>query len=164
MAKRIISRFLDTNGDGTGTKSAIGDYSLAADDFYIEAGDNPLVISRLLVSAEDTTGMTAQEYGNLGAALTNGVSILAELDGTEYDLCDGVPIKTNAGWGTTCYDTQITGAAWGSGNDVLLVRWTFSKSGTPILLESGDKVIARVNDDLQGLLSHYFMIQGYEIY
>lgn len=162
MAKKFFSRYLDTDGDGTGTKDAASDHSGAAEDFYIEAQDNPLVVARMIVSLQDANGMVAAEYGNLNTALTNGVKVYWDRDGTEIDLTDGVPVKTNSQWASLCYDAQILG--WGTGEEVLAVRWTFSKSGIPILLAKGDKLIVRLEDDLSDLTSHYFLVQGYEIY
>ena len=74
---KMIFRACDTVGDGSGTTNAVGDYSSAADDFKItaQAGER-LKIERMLVSYEDTSGMQAQEYGNLGSALTNGIEVL----------------------------------------------------------------------------------------
>ena len=64
MAKNI-SRFLDTNGNGTGTKNANGNYSGAAEIFYIQppAGSR-YQINRLIVEVEDAAGMIATEYGS----------------------------------------------------------------------------------------------------
>lgn len=161
MKTPILSRYLDTNGNGTGTKNANGDYSGAVEEFYIEAqaGEN-LEIARMIVSVEDTGGMQAQEYGNLGSALTNGieVKVLNEHDTVIMDLTDGIPIKTNAQWGIICYDVDVK--SWGAGNSLLLVRWTFAKSGQLIYLEEGQKLVVYLNDDLDGLLFHYFMVQG----
>ena len=72
----LFSRYLDTNGDGTGTKNANGDYSSAEGIFYLAPGENEVfALSRMLISAYDTNGMQTQEYGNTAAALTNGIAI-----------------------------------------------------------------------------------------
>lgn len=156
----IFSRYLDTNGDGTGTKNANGNYSSAAETFYI---DGPLTITRMIVSVEDTGGMQAEEYGNLGTALTNGITIDIDsggLDNELVDLTDGEPIKTNAGWGQLCYDVDLK--SWGAGDDLLVVRWTFDKSGAPIKLGDDDRLEITLNDDFSGLIGHYFLVQGQE--
>ena len=159
---RDLYRYLDTDGDGTGTKNAIGNYSGAVEEFFIAPPASTVFeIHRMIVSIEDSANPSADVYGNLAAALTNGVSIkIKDASGDLVDLCDGVTIKANSHWSRICYD--VTNLNFGSGNDIVQVRWTFAKSGKPIYLD-GDKgqyLSVDVNDDLTGLVSHYFMVQG----
>ena len=77
------------------------------------------------------------------------------------DFTDGVPITTNGNLGRICYDVDIKG--WGTGNEVLLARFTFEKCGYPLILEPGEKLVINLSDDCSGLVDHYFLIQGYEI-
>ncbi len=107
--------------------------------------------------------MQAEEYGNLGAALTNGITVrLQDSGGTVLDLTDGLPVKTNAGWGQLCYDVDLK--SWGAGNELLLVRWTFERAGQPLRLEGEDsgRLEVVLNDDFTGLLAHTFQVQGYQ--
>ena len=159
----LIYRYLDTKGDGTGTKNANGDYS-TPDIFYIAPDLKDMVLHRLIVLIEDGANMRAEHYGTLGAALTNGVVVrVSDPSGVLVDLTDESPIKTNAGWGALCYDVDVK--AWGAGNDLLLVRWTFAKAGIPLVLDAkaGHKLEVVLSDDLQGLVRHYFMVQGWEL-
>ena len=156
-----LYRFLDTNGDGTGTKNANGDYSSAAEDFYIQPGQyDKYEIARIIVEVEDTGGMRAERYGTLAAALTNGIKVIHEVSGVEHELTDGIPITTNSAWSRLCYDVDVKG--WGAGNDLLTVRWTFEKAGQKLVLRGPDsnKLIVRCNDDMTGLDTHSFMVQG----
>lgn len=160
-----LFRKLDTNGNGTGTTNANGDYSSALEEFYISApsaSERDLILQRIIITIEDTTGFSANEYGNLAAALTNGVVIQhRQSDETIVtDLTDGEPVKTNAGWGSKCYDVDLK--TWGVGNEFLLVRWTFERSGSSIHLNggSGDRLAVRLNDDFTGLVSQSFEVQG----
>ena len=156
-------RYLDTNGDGTGTKNANGDYSLVADDFYFQP-TRACYIHRMLVFMEDTSGFTAEEYGNLGAALSNGyeVQLKDSSDGVQVDLTDGVVITTNSSLARTCYDANLKD--WGTTptDEALVARWTFSRAGIPLYMNANDKFVITFNDDLTGLLQHYFMVQGHE--
>jgi hypothetical protein len=165
-AMSLLIRYLDTDGDGGGTDNANGNYASAADDFYIEnalgaEGGQTYEIHRMIVSAQDTASMQAQEYGNLGAALTNGIRIYVDQGGGDGETAidGGLAIKSNAEWGRLCYDVEVK--SWGSGNEMLLVRWTFSKAGDPLILrQKNSKLIVRLNDDFSGLIDHHFMVQG----
>ncbi len=160
QSRDIFSRILDTNGDGTGTKNAIGDYSSVATPFKITCPANSLVtVHRMLVLIRDTGAMAAEEYG-AAAALANGIEI-AVYDDTPaevIDLTDGVEITTNAGWGRLCYDVDVK--TWSTGDEILLVRYTFSKSGQPLNLAPGWSFRVILNDDHTNLVEHYFTAQG----
>lgn len=159
----ILSRYLDTNGDGTGTKNAVGNYSGGAQSFKLAPPASTIYrVHRLLVTIEDTSGMTPTEYGNLGAVLTNGITVRVH-NGTStvVDLTDGLPVKSNEQWGALCFDAVLR--SWGAGNDVLAVRWTFSAAGVPLRLDGDASEVLELvlNDDFTGLVSHYFVAQGY---
>ena len=158
-----IYRFLDTNGNGTGTQNAVGDYSVTPDEFYYQA-DHECSIFRLVIHIEDTTGFQAQDYGNITSGLANGYSLeTKDIGGTQtLDLCDGQVIKTNAEIGRFCYDVDLK--TWGAGNEVLQARWTFAKAGRPLHLQAGERLSITFNDDFTGLIEHFFMIQGYRVY
>jgi len=162
---KMISCFLDTNGDQTGTKDARGTYGsspITPTEFFYESPSLTYsIINRMLISIGDESPMQAQEYGNLGSVLSNGFLILVKnaTGATVVDLTDGEEIKTNADWGKYCFDVDIK--SWGAGNELLVSRWTFGKSGTPIILEPGWTLGITFTDDFDELLSHHFMIQGY---
>lgn len=159
---KSLARYLDFNGDGTGGKNANGNYASAADILYIQPpAGYTFHIARMIVEIEDTGVMRAEYYGSTNGALTNGIQVREQDDsGTINDLTDGVPIKTNAGWGSQCYDVDVK--SWGAGNEVLLVRWTFAASGAPIVLDgaNNERLEVVLNDDLSGLVEHRFMVQG----
>jgi hypothetical protein len=161
--RTLLSRFLDTNGDGSGTKNANGNYSAAEEIFYIQPGAAQVFrIARMLVTIEDTNGMSATDYGNITSGLSTGVEIRVQDDsGTLVDLTDGLPVTNNAGWGSFCYDVDLK--TWSTGNELLLVRWTFTKSGQYIRLRgaNNERLEVVLNDQLTGLVGHYFLVQGY---
>lgn len=156
-------RFLDTNGDGTGTKNATGNYASAADDFYLQHPANAVTkcyLHRMIIHIADSANPSADVYGNLAAALTNGIQFLVlDANGDTFrDLTDGEPVKSNAEYGKFCFDVELD--SFGSGADFIQIRWTFEKAGLPIQLSPGWSFVARVNDDLTGLIDHYFNLQG----
>jgi hypothetical protein len=152
-ASQIISQYLDSVGDGTGTT----DMSTTADTYFF-APTRPCVISRMLIYIEDNASVVAGNYGGL-SALSTGVSV-TQVSGSEtLNLHGQVTIKTNADWARLCYDVDYTG--FGAGNQYVHVRWTFAKSGIPVEMESGDTLNMVISDDLTNLVSHYAMVQGY---
>ncbi len=161
---QLLSRYLDTDGDGTGTKNAVGGtYTATPEEFYIQAqGGDRLSIARMIISIEDGSGVKPELYG-AGAALTVGITVkvLSSTGAVIMDLTDGVPIKTNALWGSLCYD--VDSKSWGNTptDELVVVRWTFSKSGRPIILEDGQKLVVLLSDDMDHLINHYFLVQGF---
>jgi len=161
--KKMISRYADTVGDGSGTVNFNGDYSSAAEEAILMAGTGEdYVISRLIVSVYDTKTFTAQIYASIGV-LGNGIEVKhIAANGTTVlnDLTDSEPITINAEWGMMCYDVDVK--SWGAGNEMLLARWTFAKAGQDgINLSEGESIRVFMSDNLSGLLNHRFMFQGY---
>lgn len=154
-------KFLDTVGDGTGTKIAIGDYSGGMDFKFVHpaAAVNDTEVHRLMIHIEDTSPFSANQYGGL-SELTNGIQLLQcdENGATFRDLTDGLPIKSNAHWGRFCFDFSLD--AFGSGGDFVQARWTFKNAGRPLFLKPGWSFIARITDNLTGLIDHTFNLQG----
>lgn len=157
-----IFRYLDTVGDGTGTKNAIGNHASAAEEYKIvPPSDETYILERVLISIRDTGTFDAENYGN-GVGLTNGI-IVEKRNGSGQllDLTDGLPIMHNAGWGAQCFD--ISHLAMGTGDEIMNIRWTFSRSGQPIRLDgvNGEYLSFTLNDDFSGLVQHYFQVQGW---
>ena len=161
--RTILSRYLDTNGDGSGTKNANGNYSGGQEIFYIQPPAGSVFrITRMLVAIEDTTGALWQDYGNITSGITNGVAVRVQDDsGTLVDLTDAEPVKSNVDGGSHCYDAELKTA--GAGNDFVQARWTFANSGQMIRLVGDDngRLEVTLDDNLTGLIGHYFKINGY---
>ena len=161
--KESIYRYLDSNGDGTGSNNANLDFGSSPDVFYIQPAENQIFyLNRMIVSVGDGAGMQAEEYGNLGSALTNGITVCVVDDGgIALQLCGGIPVKTNAGWGRICFDVELK--TWGAGDELLVVRWTFAKAGYPIRLigSKNERLEVSFSDNMTGLLSHYYLVEGW---
>lgn len=157
---QCIYQFLSTDGQGTGTIQANGNYSTVQGEFYITPGTaHRYAIHRMLVHIQDTGPISADEYGAL-TALTNGVRVVIK-DGTDTEILDllaGTTVKSNAQWGQMCYDA--TPSTYGSGLDFVNVRWTFAKSGNPLLIQQNHKLSVLLDDNLSGLSAHTFLVQG----
>ena len=162
LPRNAIYRSLDTNGDGTGTKNAVGDYSVAglgATEFFFQP-EYPAHIERIMISMEDTSGMSASDYGNIAGGLTNGWT-LKVFDGEVevLDFNEGIAVTSNAEIGFTSYDVDVK--TWSTGNEILVSRFTFGRAGQALYLPQDHKLSVTFSDDLSGLIQHYFKIQGY---
>jgi len=168
LAEDMIFQFLSTNGDGTGDINAIGDYSSVQGEFYISPPSgqpvrwwkiNGYKIYRMLVFIQAIGPLSADQYGNL-KSLQNGIKAVVKDDSDNeiLDLTAGQPVKTNAQWAQHCYDSSLSG--YGSGNEFVQARWTFEKSGNPILLKEGYRLSVLIDDDLTETISHTFVVQG----
>jgi hypothetical protein len=157
----ILSRFLDTTGDGTGTKNAVGDYSGAQTIFKLTPAASTIFrIARLIACYTDTTATTPDLYGAM-TALTNGVEVrIHNGTSTVVDLTDGVPIKSNIQWGRHCVPEART---WGAGHDGMINIWDFLSTGQFLRLDGDatEELQVLLNDDFTGLDFQYFMAQGY---
>ena len=153
-------RMLDVDGDGTGNTQANGNYSVTPEIFYIQpAAGEILRISRMIISYTDAGGMTNNEYGNIGAALTNGVIVRKQNNSGTLNLITGtLPVKINSDWGAHCYDFKVL--QYGAGNDLALARWTFKESGAPIRLvgDNNERLEVLLNDNFTGLETHCFKV------
>ena len=165
MTQRVtpLVQLLSTNGDGTGSTSATGDYS-TPDDFYIQqAGAGAYVIERLIFSIEDTN-MEATTFGAL-TALTTGVAIQwRDTDDASYATLTPTNIKTNADFGKLAYDLSVASykPAGSPTTSVLLCRFTLSKFiPGGLRLENGDYLVATMNDNHTGLDSFTITAEGW---
>ena len=160
--REIITRYLDTNGSGAGTKDASGDYSAAETIFSIQPPPGQAYrIARMIPHVVAGGKLQSDKYG-VAIVLTNGITIRTRDDsGTLLNLTDSLPIITNTDWARLCYDLAISN--FGTGNEYLHARWTFQKSGQYIRLvgDNNERLEVVLNDDFSDLVEQYFMIQGY---
>jgi hypothetical protein len=139
-----------------------GDYLATAKEFFYTSPANAYVaLDELHLTMSDTTGMQAQEYGNIAAPLANGftIKILDDTDAEILDFLDGEVITTNGDLVQTFHDVELK--EWGSGNEYLTGRLPMRiNSVVSVMLSPGWKVSITLNDTLTGLLSHRMLLQG----
>ena len=164
VEERYFSRYLDTTGYGTGTKSAIGDYSSARQDFKIQPRPTSVFrVARMIVTIRDDAVVTQTGYGAL-PELTNGVQVFVRSDKNDVlRLDDNIPIKANYQWAERCFDVGMPFVSFAQ-FFVVQLRWTFEKAGVPIRLNGAhnEALVVRLNDDFTGLVDHKFLVQGYQ--
>ena len=160
----LLFQFLSTNGDGTGVTNINGDYSGGnTTNFAITASPGRVYqIERMVVTITDSTSnFQRASYGAIGGGLSTGLYFgVWDSLGNQIKAITTQTIKSNSDWANYCYDTSVN--VWSGGEESLHARWTFSKSGSPIFLDgdAGEYLGLIVEDDLTGLDTHYFQVQG----
>ena len=156
---RMVYRYLDTVGDGSGTKDAIG--NMIGTPLKFTATEDS-AIYRMIIYIEDGNGFKASLYGAL-PSLTNGweLKVKDSGDNTLLDLTDGISIHHNSQIGQVCFDVDVKDWGAGAGNEGLIARWTFERSGSPIFLTAGNSLVVELNDNFTGLVHHTFAVQGF---
>ena len=160
----ILARYLDTTGDGTGTKNGNLDGSSVQKILRLAPASGDIYrIARIVISVGDSNGCAAADFGNITGGITNGIQIRVHNGvSTVVDLTDGVPIKTNSQWAALMYDSDMK--TWGTSDELLACRWTFTKFGQYMRLDgtAGEELQILIDDDLTALDSFYINAQGYE--
>jgi hypothetical protein len=121
-------------------------------------------LQRLLVNIEDVGNFDADNYGNnISLTSDNGVQVICSVNGVSTDHTDGLLIQSNAEWNRLAgIDTVLSD--YGTGNQHLNVRYTMAKArpdGVVLKGDEGDRFIVRLKGNFTGLVSHYFMVQGF---
>lgn len=151
------ARFADTVGDGTGSINANVDGSVTPVDFKVTIPAGKVgIVHRLIVTIRDSGSLDSGLYGN-NITLVNGIDVIyKDPYGNETVRSAQHPIKSNIDWAAYCYDVEIH--PWGSGDQGMFARYTFTKDGAPLVLPAGSEYIIRINDDLTGLTAHHFRL------
>lgn len=112
-------------------------------EYEVPAGKILKLRRTFLALKDGVSDFTSTNFGAISGGLTNGVDVLITHLGVEYLLTTW---KTNYDISLTMYDfySPYKDGAYAG-------RWSFEKdTGEPFTLEQGDKIIARIKDDLTG--------------
>jgi hypothetical protein len=157
-----LYRFLDTVGDGTGTKTANADYSVTAAKFRIKAPVNKhYVLYTMTVHIEDNAALTLLGYGASVGPLSNGIDVyIADANENDiFNLTDDVKIKSNPQW------MRVAGLGvihnYGGASEHLTLSWDFERSGSALVLRPSQSLVVALNDDFSHLTGHTFFINGH---
>lgn len=152
-----VYQMVSSVGDGTGTTELIA--SAAADYYVIPPPGVKYRLRRMNVAQVDGNFNAATGYGAANA-LTNGITITVENDHGVIKNYTPVPIKKTYDWSLLSgVDASSIGAA---GADINLVRWTFNKGHSDILLDGSKGEFMRVSfGDAMNFMTHLtIMVQG----
>jgi len=146
-----------------GSDSITGNYAGSPTEFFIRPPPGEIWrIARMLVIIEDTK-INADDYGAIAGGISPGMELYVADDNRIINhLMDNGDVNTSAEWAEYCYDAEQK--AWGVGNEFLVVRWTFTKSGVPIRLNGNkrERLAILAQADLTGLIEHECVVQGYK--
>lgn len=160
--KRFINKALGISGDGSGVINLNGDYSVTPlwAHWKNETGHD-CKITRTIMKIQDAGAMDAEKYGN-GITLTKGLRFYKrDKDNNVIQELTAYPLLSSGDLSGHCHD--VTRHAFGTGDEVLSVRWSFDKSGEAIFLDPGESIGVLLNDSFVGLTDHKFIIQGDEL-
>ena len=156
-----LIRFLDTVGDGSGTKSANVDYSVTPATFLLKPPTNQIfILSELLIHLADASNFSVTGFGSL-SALTNGVKIYAKRNGvTVLDILDGESIKTTAH--LLHLSSRAVTLDFAGGGNSITVSFNALDFGTAFGLYGNftDSMEIILNDDFSGLTDFHFIAHG----
>lgn len=156
-ANAIAGTNINFTSDGTGTHTIHVPTQL----ILAPSAGEVFQVAEIMIVVEDSNGMQAQEYGNLGVALTNGI-LLDEFDDNVPNNLIDEKITDNGGWFNISKDVRVEQLYTGS-NEILIARFGFCDFGQNIRLvgDTDGKLVVRLNDDLTGLLAHKFFAKGF---
>lgn len=163
--KTPFTLLLSSNGDGTGTTNAKGNYSVGSPGvFYLQPPSNEIwCINSLSILITDDGIIDAGAYGD-GLVLANGYLLQIKSSATVLlDLAAGSPIKTNPDWGRLGGDAYLLD--WGTGNDALSIILHFCELfGLPLRLNgaNNERIQFTCQDNTSGLVSQYLQAMGYK--
>jgi len=165
---RMFNHFAGSSGNDDGINAV--DAHAAQTDYYITPPEGSVYhVARLIFSIDDDKGMEIEEFGTR-TALVGGISIVVSRydedteTSTEEVINEGMPIKNNGQFGHLCYD--IERLAWANTtSEQAVARWTFSKSGAPIVLNYQDKLIVRflADSDTSAITLVHMAFQGVDL-
>ncbi|MFT5266642.1 MAG: hypothetical protein ACI88C_000063 [Acidimicrobiales bacterium] len=166
----LLRRYLDTVGNGTGTKNIVTG-NTAGDEFFIAPpADTVYVITALDVYIAGSTSVTFDDewlYGDQ-TALSAGLQLKVEEDsayGTEIvDLFDGLTVKKNRDWlRAGAYQVENNFASM----TAIQLRLDLAAKYAVVHLRGNDlsRLVLTVQggDLLSGLDEHYVMAHGFQL-
>lgn len=162
LTKIPFVSYLDTNGDGTGSINANGDYSTTPETFFIQPLETEIIILHefRIIIADDAV-FSILGYGSR-TELTNGIVIKVTNDSQEFLLTNSHPLLTNTDLINFCSLSQVYRL---QSNDTALSGTLDADSfGTSVVLKgyTNDKLEVILNDDFSSLTEHRFSVYGHK--
>lgn len=158
-----LIRLLDTNGDGTETKDAIGNYSAIATPFFIQPPIGQIFfINSFFIHLSDNGTFGQAVYGSMVGALTNGLAITIKTNGiVTTDILDGITIKTNDEFLHLSFSIDLI--SWAGALNSMVAGFNSLNFGTTMVLDGSklQRLEVMCNDDFTALIDQHFIVNGY---
>ena len=149
MPHTQLRRFLDTNGDGSGTTSCSVDGSVVPIALKLQPSVSEVAeIHHLIIYIDDVGMFNIDDFGG-DPALANGLLIQVRdksTDAVVHDLFDGMSIKSNKDWRRATFDTAISPDM--GVNRVMTIKITLTNEGQQLRIGKNHYLAAIVQDDL----------------
>jgi len=155
-----LIQLLDTIGDGTGNKSANGNYLTTATTFKAKPANNRIwFVDFIKVQLTDSGVFYQQGYGATNVPLVNGFTITIYKSGIAYNLTPAL-IKTNDHFNHYSFEyTDIPfQTAYSTINAVLRFDAPFILCGN-----QNDRIEIVLHDDFTYLVDQTFVVHGKQL-
>ena len=152
--------FLTQTGDGTGDCKITGDYSASPVDYYYQAASK-YDIHQILIAITDDKAFNQSDYGGIPAGtVVNGIKFFVQPSGgPEIPLLSGKAFTANYEWLAVSSNVYLTTFA-GLAQTMSIVFDVTSGYGIPLVLNAGDRIITRFNDDFSALTCQSIGLRG----
>lgn len=159
----LLSRYLSTGGDGSGTKNMVANHPTTP-VFIRPPATDVFRLSELVVLLEDAA-IGGGVYGGLGAALVNGITVVVRRGASVVlDLTDNEAIMTTSHWARLASSMDFVDYQAGT-NDLcrFSIKLEDLAGGQEVRLVGRDldELAVLLNDDFTGLISHTFFAKGF---
>tara|TARA_R110000851_G_scaffold43447_4_gene107422 strand:+ start:232 stop:774 length:543 start_codon:yes stop_codon:yes gene_type:complete len=155
-----LGRSFTLEGDGV-TIDALGDYSAAPVDFFVQPPPNfDFYLSEIILELSDNSGLTRSNYGGI-SELPVGIKTFVLRNGVRIPGTNPEAIKNNGGLIINSSSFEVI--PFSGSTQTLLFRLKFSETAEPTYLNgnNGDRFGITLNDDFTGLSDHQFAFLGY---
>jgi hypothetical protein len=158
IPKRI---YLTQSGDGTGAFNVNGNYATPT-DFYYQASKK-LIVANVDFYISDNAQFEQNGFGSNQNPLTNGLKFFFKpAGGVEKQMFNNQALKSNQDVIAWACETSLT--AFAGNANTLMASLNFQKVfGTDVVMNVGDIITVRVQDNLTSIVEMAFCVTGREL-
>lgn len=158
---RAKTRYLSSNGDGTGVINFNGNYTTVQKAIY-KVDTSIIEINRIVVFINTTGAVNAGSYGN-STTLINGIKAVIETQaGVEIkNITSAKNIKTNGDYSQLGF--IVSDISFGTGLNYLQAIIDFNQIGMPLYVKAGEQLALFFQDNFTNLVNHTFLIYANSI-
>jgi len=162
-----LTRFIDTNGDGTGSIDMAQDFSIASETFFIQPAPKTDIECGSFTFIIDDNNIESDKYGGIQGGLANGIDLrIANINFPGgISFLGGRAIKTNSDWMFFTRHVDVDPITVGSGKPSrLLIHFDLtlfmteeaelvgsSRGGVSLKGHREDRIEIVINDNLTPL-------------